>query len=162
MKKVILVLLSLMIIACGTTTPTRDPNAIFTQVAETVMVSMTQTVAASAQTKTEPSTLIPADQPIEITREEKSPEVGPWTVQQSITLAGQYLVPEEMQPGQWTYKADDPTKMCSVATYSDLSGTSDSILDFFSSENKGFFVLNDNVRMVELNWKNCTWSRIGD
>ena len=151
--------------ACGVTAPTQktqDPDTIFTQVAETVIVSMTQTEAASAQTETEPSTLIPTDQPIEITREEKSPEVGPWTIQQSITQPGQYLVPEEMQPGQWAYKADDPTKMCSAATYSDLSGSRDSILDFFSSDNKGFFVLNDNVRMVELNWKNCTWSRIGN
>jgi hypothetical protein len=110
----------------------------------------------------------PACEPVEVTRqvevikEVKSPEVGPWTIRQSITQTGQYLVPEEMQPGQWAYKADDPTKGCSASTYSDLSGSSDSILDFFYSDNKGFFVLNDNVRMVELNWKNCTWSRIGD
>jgi len=96
--------------------------------------------------------------------EEKSSEAGP-TVQQSITQQGQYLVPEEMQPGQWSYKANDPEDKCWTRTFSDLSGSNDSELDIFYSYNKGFFILNNNVRMVELTFnldEPCTWTRIGD
>jgi hypothetical protein len=77
-------------------------------------------------------------------------ELGPWTIQQSIDTPGQYLVPEEMLPGQWAYQADDPSDTCWATTYSDLSGSMDSRLEHFYSENKGFFVLTENVRMVQL------------
>ena len=89
-------------------------------------------------------------------------ELGPWTVQQTIDTSGQYLVPEEMAPGQWAYQADDPSDTCWANTFSDLSGSDDSKIDRFYSENKGFFVLNENVRMVELKFGPCTWSRIGE
>ena len=98
---------------------------------------------------------------IEVTQEVKSSEVVP-TAQQSFTQLGQYLVPDEMQPGQWAYKADDPEDTCWATTYSDLSGSHDSALDNFYSENKGFFVLNNNVKMIELKYGPCTWTRIGD
>ena len=91
-----------------------------------------------------------------------STELGPWTVQQAIDTPGQYLVPEEMTPGQWAYQADDPSDICWATTYSDLSSSNDSILDHFYSENKGFFVLSENVRMIELSFGPCTWSRIGE
>ena len=89
-------------------------------------------------------------------------ELGPWTIQQTITQNGQYLVPKEMQPGQWAYQADDPDDECWNFTYSDLSGTDDSRLDYFHSKNKGFFVLSPDVKMVQLEFGPCTWSRIGD
>jgi len=89
-------------------------------------------------------------------------DLGPWTVLQSIDTNGQYLMPEEMEPGQWAYQADDPSDICWANTFSDLSGSDDSKLDSFYSENKGFFVLNENVRMVELKFGPCTWSRIGE
>ena len=100
---------------------------------------------------------------VEVIKEvEVANELGPWTVQQSITLLGQYLVPEEMQPGQWSYQADNAGDICWAKTYSDLSGSSASELGNFYSENKGFFVLNENVRMVKLQFGPCTWTRIGD
>jgi len=95
---------------------------------------------------------------------EVNKEIGPWTVQQEITKPGQYLVPEEMQPGQWAYISDVEGTSCWITTFSDLSGTSDSILNHFYSDNKGFFVLADNVRMAEIQSysKDCVFSRIGE
>ncbi len=97
-----------------------------------------------------------------VTAEGPANEVGPWTIQQTITQVGQYLVPDEMQPGQWSYKADDPKDTCWATTNSDLSGSSDSTLDNFYSENKGFFVLKPNVKMIVLQFGPCTWTRIGE
>jgi hypothetical protein len=63
MKKILAITLMLIIsVACGTTTttptqPTQDPDAIFTQVAETIMASLTQT----ADTETE--IIIPTSEP---------------------------------------------------------------------------------------------------
>jgi len=131
---------------------------------EKVSTSIAATMYAEFQ-KEEPTAtpeVIEATSQVEATQEVKSSEVGPWTIQQSITQLGQYLVPEEMQPGQWAYQANDPKDTCWATTYSDLSGSDDSEIDNFYSENKGFFVLKENVRMVELKYGPCTWSRIGD
>ena len=58
-KGAILILLSgLLLAACSSgapATPTTDPNALFTQVAETVMVSITQTAAAMPTNTTVPT-----------------------------------------------------------------------------------------------------------
>jgi hypothetical protein len=104
--------------------------------------------------KVEVTKLVESIKKVEVTRlveitTEGPKELGPWTIQQTITQTGQYLVPDEMQPGQWAYKADDPKDTCWAKTYSDLSGSSDSILDNFYSENKGFFVLNENAKISD-------------
>jgi len=88
--------------------------------------------------------------------------LGPWTIMQTIMINGQYLVPEEAQPGQWSYISYDEGDTCWADTYSDLSGEYDSRLDKFYSENKGFFILKENVRMVEFRHGPCMYTRVGD
>lgn len=122
-------------------------------VVETVEVEVTRVVDKIVEVPVEVSVECPS----------VADTLGPWTVQQEISALGQYLVPEEMEPGQWAYQAVDTSETCWVTTYSDLSGSSSSELGNFYSENKGFFVLNDNVRLVELTFgRTCTWRRIGD
>jgi len=85
------------------------------------------------------------------------------TAQDVITKPGQYLVPEQMKPGQWSYVSNVDGGDCWVSTYRDLSGTSESKLDNLYSENQGFFRLNENVRMAEItSFSDCVFSRIGD
>jgi hypothetical protein len=65
---VILATAAMILSACGATTPaepTTDPNVIFTQVAETVMVSMTQTAESLPPTATpEPTATTAPTQPV--------------------------------------------------------------------------------------------------
>jgi hypothetical protein len=162
MKKasLVLMLVGLLVAGCGGGETEPQPETDM----EKLSTSVAATVYAEFQ-KEEPTAtpeVIEATSQVEATQEVKSSEVGPWTIQQSITQVGQYLVPEEMQPGQWAYQADDPSDECWAITYSDLSGSKESRLDYFYSENKGFFVLKENVRMVELKFGPCTWNRIGD
>lgn len=62
----ILVLVAVVMSACGLAAPaepTQDPNAVFTQVAETVMVSMTQTSEAMPPTPEPTATAEPTEAP---------------------------------------------------------------------------------------------------
>ena len=89
---------------------------------------------------------------------------GPRVIHQTIDISGQFLVPEEMQPGQWAYTARTEGGSCWIDTYSDLSGSDDSRLDYYFADNKGFFVLNKNVRMVNIfeHGDGCIYTRIGE
>ena len=74
-------LASVVLSACGAATPTeptQDPNAIFTQVAETVMVSMTQTAEAMPPTPTPepPPTAVPTLPPV--------PTINPLATQEIV------------------------------------------------------------------------------
>ncbi|MDK2981779.1 MAG: hypothetical protein PWQ55_2126 [Chloroflexota bacterium] len=81
----VMIVAALMLGACGaaaTAEPTVDPNVIFTQVAETVMVSMTQTAEAMPPTATpEPTATIaptPTTEPTpEGTQDQQQPQTAP-------------------------------------------------------------------------------------
>jgi hypothetical protein len=99
-KGAILILLSGMLLASCTSgapaTPTMDPNALFTQVAQTVMVSITQT-AAAMPTNTPAPTFTPQPTPIPLPTEDLS------LIPTSQTLPG-YPTPTVMRYGnaaQW-------------------------------------------------------------
>jgi len=133
---------------CPTCPPTPEPDVILQEVTVEVPSECPELVCPETQCPECPS---------------GPTELGPWTVQSVIDTPGQYLVPEEMEPGQWAYQAEDPSDTCWVTTYSDLSGSNESILDNFYSANKGFFVLKENVRMAEIeDFGPCTYSRIGE
>lgn len=89
----------------------------------------------------------------------------PAAAQNVITLEGLYRVPDEMPYGTWEFRSSDPTKNCPVTTYSSLSSDWDNMIDFISTNNKGYFIIDQTVKMVELETSygaTCTWSRIGD
>jgi hypothetical protein len=96
----VVVLAAVVLSACGAAAPaepTQDPNAIFTQVAETVMVSMTQTIEAmpptpmpEATATTEPT--LPVAPTAEITTEPPAPAmpVGPTATIQRFGDSAKY------------------------------------------------------------------------
>ena len=167
MKKLLFfVMLAGLLAGCSSPTekpvcPPCEPVQVTKEVEVTRQVEITKQVEVIK--KVEVTRQVEITKQVEVTSPvQVANEIGPWTIQQSITQLGQYLVPEEMQPGQWAYQANNPKDTCWAITYSDLSGSSGSELGNFYSQNKGFFVLDKNVRMVSLLFGPCTWNRIGD
>lgn len=89
----------------------------------------------------------------------------PAAAQTVINHAGLYRVPDEMPYGTWEFRSSDPTKNCPIRTYSSLSSDFDNMLNIITTDNKGYFIIDQTVKMVELTTSygaTCTWSRIGD
>ena len=89
----------------------------------------------------------------------------PAAAQTVINHEGLYRVPEEMPYETWEFRSSDPTKNCPITTYSSLSTDWDNMLNYISTDNKGYFIIDQKVKMVELETRygaTCTWSRIGD
>ena len=159
-KSLILLMLTFVLAGCGFL----EPEEIIREVQVTRQVEVTREVEIIEQVEVIKEVEVEVTRQVEVTRivELEPNELGPWTKQETITKNGQYLVPEEMQPGQWAYTAMNPDDTCWATTHSDLSGELSSVISHYYSENKGFFVLRENVRMVELIFGPCEWTRIGD
>ncbi|MHC1772984.1 MAG: hypothetical protein AB9907_14885 [Flexilinea sp.] len=82
-----------------------------------------------------------------------------------FTDPGSYLVPNEMPYGNWSFQSSDPNEGCPVRTYSSLNPDFDSMIDIITTDNKGYFVLSQSVKMAELTeyWDvSCTWTWLGE
>ena len=88
--------------------------------------------------------------------------IDPSTVLQEISASGMYMVPEEVQSGQWSFKAPSEDDSCYIATYDELDNSDDNKIKWVVGDNKGFFKIEANVRMVEFRGGGCVYTRIGE
>ena len=161
-KTVVLLSMHLMLVSCASA-PQSQTVFVTQEVTREVVREVEKQIEVTRIVKENVEVIIEVTRVVEkLATPEGFQQLGPWTVQQTIEQNGQYLVPEEMQPGQWAYVSNDTGGTCWVETFKDLSGTNESKIGNFYADNKGFFVLTDKVRMVSIIFGPCTYTRVGD
>jgi len=82
-----------------------------------------------------------------------------------IEKPGQYLVPSEMSYGKWMAesKSNSSDNYCVTIFYSDLSATTENLIDLLMDENRSYFILDERIKLVDLSesFSDCTWTYMG-
>lgn len=140
-----------------------------TLVNQVAVLSAAATQRSAEITKLQEQKIFPSSTPNSIQLPEPQVSiqlpVQPVASQTTITLEGLYKVPEEVPYGTWEYRSSVEGKTCPVTTYSAMNSDWSNMVDYVSTDNKGYFTIDQQVKMVELEVQygtTCVWTRIGD